>query len=246
METNLEQDTSDAIAEPVAAARTHVQEQPVVNADETGWTEAKMKAWLWAAVTTAVTAFVVRLTRGRAAFDDLVGPAPPVLTTDRYGVYTHLPADRRQVCGAHLRRDFQAMIDRANAGSAVGVDLLLHADILLRQWKRVRDGTLTRAGFRSRHAPWVRAEVRSLLDRGAASACAKTAGTCREVLAVEASLGTFAAVPGVEPTNNAAERALRHAVCWRKTSYGTDSPAGSRFRMPCGRRWCASKPPPCR
>lgn len=142
---------------------------------------------------------------------------------------THLPAGRRQVCWAHLRRDFQAMIDRANAGSKVGEDLLLHADILLGQWKRVRDGTLTRAGFRSRYAPWVRAEVRSLLDRGAASGCARTAGTCREILAVETSLWTFAAAPGVEPTNNAAERALRHAVCWRKTSYGTDSEAGSRF-----------------
>jgi len=75
----------------------------------------------------------------------------------------------------------------------------------------------------------VRAEVHSLLERGAASACPKTAGTCREVLAVEPSLWTFAAIPGVEPTNNAAERALRHAVCWRKTSYGTDSEAGSRL-----------------
>ena len=129
------------------------------------------------------------------------------------------PAGRRPVCWAHRRRDFQAVIDRANAGSNVGEDLLLPADILLRQWKRVRDGTLTRAGFRSRYAPWVRA----------ASACAKTAGTCREVLAVEVSLWTFAATSGVEPTNNAAERALRHAVCWRKTSYGTDSAAGSRF-----------------
>ena len=199
------------------------------NVDETGWKQGRSRAWLWAAVTAAVTAFVVRLTRGRAAFDDLIAPAPPVLTTDRYGVYTHLPADRRQVCWAHLRRDFQAIIDRANAGATVGDDLLLHADILLRQWKRVRDGTLTRAGFRSRYAPWLRVEVRFLLEHGAASACPKTAGTCREVLTVEASLWTFAAVPGVEPTNNAAERSLRHAVCWRKTSYGTDSEAGSRF-----------------
>lgn len=225
---DLQARTAAALAPAHAAALAYTRARPA-NVDETGWKQGRSRAWLWAAVTTAVTAFVVRLTRGRSAFDDLVGPAPPVLTTDRYGVYTHLPAGRRQVCWAHLRRDFQAMIDRANAGSGVGEDLLLHADILLRQWKRVRDGTLTRAGFRSRYAPWVRAEVRSLLDRGAASACAKTAGTCREVRAVEASLWTFAAIPGVEPTNNAAERALRHAVCWRKTSYGTDSAAGSRF-----------------
>lgn len=225
---DLQARTAAALAPVHTAALAYTRTRPA-NVDETGWKQGRARAWLWAAVTAAVTAFVVRRTRGRAAFDDLVGPTPPVLTTDRYGVYTHLPAGRRQVCWAHLRRDFQAMIDRANAGSKVGEDLLRHADILLRQWKRVRDGTLTRAGFRSRYVAWVRAEVHSLLGRGAASACAKTAGTCREVLAVEASLWTFAAAAGVEPTNNAAERALRHAVCWRKTSYGTDSAAGSRF-----------------
>ena len=152
-----------------------------------------------------------------------------MLTTDRYPAYDHLPADRRQVCWAHLRRDFQAMIDRRNDGSAVGEDLLMYADILLMQWKRVRDGTLTRRGFRQSYLGWVRAEVRTLLGRGAGCGCATTAGVCRELLAVEPALYTFAAVEGVEPTNNAAERALRHAVCWRKTSYGTDSAGGSRF-----------------
>ena len=225
---DLQAKTSAALAPSHAAALTYTRTRPA-NVDETGWKQGRSRAWLWVAVTAAVTAFVVRLTRGRTAFDDLVGPTPPILTTDRYGVYTHLPSGRRQVCWAHLRRDFQAMIDRANAGSKVGEDLLLHADILFVHWQRVRDGTLTRAGFRSRYVRWLRVEVRSLLERGAASACAKTAGTCRELLGVEASLWTFAAVSGVEPTNNAAERALRHAVCWRKTSYGTDSAAGSRF-----------------
>src|SRR5205823_949356 len=72
-------------------------------------------------------------------------------------------------------------------------------------------------------------EVVALLSRGTACGCATTAAVCRELLAVEPGLYTFVAVEGVEPTNNAAERALRHAVCWRKTSYGTDSTSGSRF-----------------
>lgn len=76
---------------------------------------------------------------------------------------------------------------------------------------------------------WLRAEVKTLLARGSASACGKTAGVCREILAVEESLWTFAGRAGVEPTNNAAERAVRHAVCLRKTSYGTASERGSRF-----------------
>jgi hypothetical protein len=55
------------------------------------------------------------------------------------------------------------------------------------------------------------------------------AATCQELLKVEPALWTFVRVPGIEPTNNAAERGLRHAVQWRKTSYGTDSVAGSHF-----------------
>jgi transposase len=160
---------------------------------------------------------------------ELIPGGPGVLTTDRYPAYDHLPANQRQVCWAHLRRDFQAMIDRRNAGSAVGEDLLLYADILLSRWKRVRDGTLTRRGFRRSCLGWIRAEVRAMLRHGTGCGCAATAGACRELLAVEPALYTFASVEGVEPTNNAAERALRHAVCWRKMSFGTDSPGGSRF-----------------
>ncbi|QEL15462.1 IS66 family transposase [Limnoglobus roseus] len=215
--------------EPVArAAHAHVAGRPA-NVDETGWREGRRRGWLWVAVTASVTVFLVRLSRGRAVLDDLIGGDLGVLTTDRYSAYGHLAADRRQVCWAHLRRDFQAIIDRRDAGSVIGKELLLHADILLGHWKRVRDGTLTRRGFRQTYLGWVRDEIHSLLDRGIGCGCAITARVCRELLAVEPALYTFAAVEDVEPTNNAAERALRHAVCWRKTSYGTDSADGSRF-----------------
>jgi transposase len=225
---NLQRGTAAAL-EPVArAAHSHVAEKPA-NVDETGWREGHTRGWLWVAVTSCVTVFLVRLSRARKVLAELIPGEPGVLTTDRYPAYDHLPAGKRQICWAHLRRDYQAMIDRRNAGSPVGEDLLAHADILLMQWRRVRDGTLTRRGFRQSYLGWVRGEVRALLGRGAGCGCATTAGVCRELLAVEPALWTFAAVEGVEPTNNAAERALRHAVCWRKTSYGTDSAGGSRF-----------------
>jgi transposase len=225
---DLQRKTAAAL-EPVAReAHTHVTGRPA-NVDETGWREGGRRGWLWVAVTAPVTVFLVRLSRARAVLADLIPGRPGVLTTDRYPAYDHLPADRRQVCWAHLRRDFQAMIDRRNAGSVVGEDLLMFADVLLMQWKRVRDGTLTRRGFHRGHLAWIRAEVQTLLSVGAGCGCAVTAGVCRELLAVEPALYTFAVVEGVEPTNNAAERALRHAVCWRKTSYGTDSAGGSRF-----------------
>lgn len=225
---DLQRKTATALEPVVREAHAHVAGKPA-NVDETGWREGGKPGWLWVAVTAGVTVFLVRLSRARAVLADLIPGTPGVMTTDRYPAYDHLPAHRRQVCWAHLRRDFQAMIDRQNPGSAIGEDLLLHADILLAKWKRVRDGTMTRRGFRQSYLGWVREEVRALLDRGAGCECATTAGVCRELLGIEPALYTFAVVAGVEPTNNAAERALRHAVCWRKTSGGTDSDAGSRF-----------------
>ncbi len=197
--------------------------------DATGWKPGPVKAWLWVAVTEFVTVFLIRSNRNRASFDDLAGPEPGILTTDRFPVYTHSKPDRRRLCWSHLRRDFQAMIDRRNAGSEVGEGLLAHADTLFDHWGEVRDGTRKRRWFERVHAVWLRVEVRLLLERGAGCACAKTAAVCREMLKAEARVWTFAAAAGVEPTNNAAERAVRHAVCWRTTSDGTDSERGSRF-----------------
>ncbi len=54
-------------------------------------------------------------------------------------------------------------------------------------------------------------------------------GMCRELYDHRQWLWTFVEVEGVEPTNNASERAMRHPVIWRKLSFGTQSAAGSRF-----------------
>ena len=139
-----------------------------------------------------------------------------------------IPLRLRQLCWAHLRRDFQAMIDRGGAGEAVGRQLLEYADVLFGWWYWVRDGTWTRSTFR-RYVGFLRGLVREELEAGTHCACPKTAATCRELRAVEPALWTFVRVAGIEPTNNAAERALRHAVQWRKTSYGTESATGSHF-----------------
>src|SRR5262245_324936 len=225
---DLQRKTAAALESVVRDAHTYATGKPA-NVDETGWREGRTRGWLWVAVTARVTVFLVRLSRARKVLGELITGPPGVLTTDRYSAYDHLPVNQRQVCWAHLRRDFQAMIDRRNDGAVVGEDLLTYADILLDQWKRVRDGTLTRRGFRQSYLGWLRTGIRSFLERGIECGCDTTAGACRELLAIEPALYTFAVAEGVEPTNNAAERALRHAVCWRKTSYGTDAPAGSRF-----------------
>jgi transposase len=142
-----------------------------------------------------------------------------------------LAEERHQWCWSHLRRDFQAMVDRNNAGAAIGKELLAMSGQMLGWWKRVRDGTLTKVRFAGRlHAQReFRVRFRAVLERGSACGCAKTAGTCRELLRGEVSMFLFAFVDGVEPTNNAAERALRHGVLWRKQSHGPKSAAGSDY-----------------
>jgi transposase len=128
----------------------------------------------------------------------------------------------------HLDRDFQAMIDRGGESAEVGRLLLGHSERLFDWWHRVRDGTMARATFRSQ-VDVMRYSFRDALRRGVTCGCAKTAATCRELLSGERHLWTFVRVEGVEPTNNDAERALRHGVIYRKLSGGTDGEAGSRF-----------------
>ncbi len=120
------------------------------------------------------------------------------------------------------------MIDRGGAAEPIGRRLLRLSDRLFRWWHRLEDGKVDRTRFRAAMTR-LRREVKTALGDGARGACATTGGTCAEILRVEESLWTFARVEGVPPTNNAAERAERHAVIWRRISGGTDSARGSRF-----------------
>jgi len=127
-----------------------------------------------------------------------------------------------------LRQDFQAMIDRRNAGSGMREKLPAQADILFAHWPKVRDGMWSRRWFRRTHVDCLREQVRLLL--ACLSGCGtKTACVRRQLLTMEASLGMFVGQDSVRPTNNADERAMRHAVCWRTTSNGTDNTRRSRF-----------------
>ncbi len=128
----------------------------------------------------------------------------------------------------HLRRDFQAMIDRNDGGSAVGSRLLKLSDNLFWGWHRVADGELSWDDF-LRWADSIRVRVGEELIQGSSCSSVSTAATCRHLLGGEGHLWRFLAGDGVEPTNNPAERALRHGVLWRKSSGGTASVWGSRF-----------------
>jgi transposase len=226
---NLEQATVHALAEPVAEARAYVQGQPTAYLDETGWHEGRQRAWLWTAVTACVTVFIVRLSRSSKVAQELLGERFwGYLVTDRWSAYSWYPSWRRQLCWAHLRRDIEAMCARDRRSREIGEALRAQARQMFHWWHRVRDGTLSHASFASYMRP-IRREVERLLEAGQTCGVPNTEGTCRDILKRRQALWTFVRHEGVEPTNNAAERALRPGVLWRKGSFGTQSPEGSRF-----------------
>jgi len=226
---NLEQATVQAVAAPVAEARRYVQEQPVAYLDETGWREGPHRAWLWTAVTAGVTVFVVRLSRSGKVAQELLGERFwGWLVTDRWSGYSWYPTWRRQLCWAHLARDIEAMIERGGRSQEIGEALRDQTRQMFHWWHRVRDGTLAHASL-ARYMRPVQHEVERLLEAGQRCGVPKTAGGCREILKRQQALWTFVRHAGVEPTNNTAERAIRPAVLWRKGSFGTQSPEGSRF-----------------
>jgi transposase len=225
----LEQATTEAVAAPVEEARTYVHAQEVAHLDETSWRQGAKRAWLWVAVTSWVTVFVVRMSRGGQVARELLDKRfGGILVTDRYSAYNWDPVRWRQLCWAHLLRDFEAMRDRGGCSAEIGDALLAQAHQMFTWWHRVREGTLQRSTLRSYMTP-LRREVERLLEAGSRCSVPQTAGTCRDILKRREALWTFVQVAGVEPTNNTAERAIRPGVLWRKGSFGTQSAEGSRF-----------------
>lgn len=199
-----------------------------VNMDETSWKESGKLCWLWVGVAKLFSVFRVAFSRGRKVVDELLGADYAfVLTTDRWGAYNRV--GRRQLCWAHLRRDFQSLIDRGGPGKCVGEELLLISDVVFHLWHRTRDGTLSRAEAVRRIVGLFQPDFQVALESGSRCVCARASGLCRDLLARWDHLWRFCEVDGVEPTNNAAERALRPAVLWRKASQGTRGASGSRY-----------------
>jgi transposase len=203
-------------------------EQGRLNIDESPHKQGSLKTWLWTFVATHFTVFALRLSRKTEELQAHIGQAfAGVVGCDRAKMYVGL--EHLQWCWAHLKRDFQALIDSGDAqAKRLGHDLMRELEAMFSLWHRVRDGTLSRRGFKSQMSP-IRRQVEALLLRGAFSGNDRFQGMCDQLHRGRDNLWTFVDVEGVGPTNNDAERALRHAVIWRKLSFGTQSAAGSRF-----------------
>lgn len=222
-----ERELSEALAEPYERLKQEVREASVKYVDETGWKRAAQ--WLWVAATMGAVVFLCSHVRTYLVLQRLLGKKlQGWICSDRHGIYGKCPRKRRGLCWAHLKRDFQRLVDRGGPSAEIGLAALAITREVFHRWRWFRRGRIGRSSLQRQLKP-LRQQMRQVLERGAASDIRKTAGLCRRLLALQGPMWRFASVEGLEPTNNLAERMLRRAVIWRKKSFGSHSHGGCRF-----------------
>ena len=223
------QQTGEALAEPQAALADQIRSASAVNVDETGWRLRGGKRTLWGALTFRVAVFRIAPDRHQREAQALLGEEfSGIACSDRWWAYDYLDAERRQLCWAHLIRDFTAHSEGIGAQKEFGEAALKIAAELFAAWEQCRwDADRARLG--ERIGP-LKAELWALLEQAARKSARNRRHRtfAKNLLKRWPALWTFASVPGIEPTNNHAERGLRGAVIYRKLSLGSQSEHGER------------------
>jgi transposase len=195
MISKLERQSAATLEAPYNELAVAVHTADVIHADETSWRKERRKACLWAAVTAMFTVFTIARNRTAKVAQAVLGTHDrSFAVTDRCSSYDWIGAAGRQICWSHLRRDFQAMIDRGGAAEPIGKKLLRLSDRLFRWWHRLGAEAVDWGRFAAAVAR-LRREVKAALDDGARCDCAATRGSCAEMLRVEESLWTLCACP---------------------------------------------------
>ncbi len=218
--------TGEALAEPHADLLERLRSARALNMDETGWRTAGQRRALWGIFDNRHAYLHVAAGRHEDHAKMLLADTEAIVTSDRWWAYSHLPLARRQLCWAHLKRDFAAHTEGLGAEKAFGEQGLELCDRAFWAWEVYehtadrRDLKLTIRRLQREYKPVIRGYA---TKRARNRHCR---GMARNLLKAWPALWTFAKHPGVEPTNNHAERALRSAVIYRKLSLGSQSEAG--------------------
>jgi transposase len=226
---NLEQEVSAALVPAHEEALEAVRQAPVKFADETSWKLWGKLCWLWAAATTDIAVFVIHAKRSAKGLAALLGQEiKGILHSDRWHVYLLVPEQRRQLCWAHLKRDFRKIADYGGPSAFVGRRGLRLVKEVFAAWHAFQQGNITRHKLKTLIEPLQRRLGRTLVEGGLGDD-ARVSKFCENILTLEPALWTFVNHEGIEPTNNHMERLVRRAVLWRRRSFGSNSPAGCRF-----------------
>jgi transposase len=221
---NILKQAGELLASPWQAIQRAAQAAEVLHADETSWRRAGQRIWLWAALSATSCCFRIDQTRARSAAKTLLGDFDGLLISDRYSVYDFIDPSRRQACLSHLARTFQAFAERDGPAARHGKKIRELIDEIIRATPNPGTTDSGSAGTKG-------SSTRSMdaVEAGERSRTPQLSRLCGTVLDIWPTLWNFTEHAGAEATNNRCERAIRHAVLWRKTSLGTQSEAGDRF-----------------
>ena len=226
--SNLEREAAAALDPAYREARKAVADAPVKNVDETGWKQSGLKRWLWAAATDAATVFLIHPRRNLDALTHLLGKLAGILVSDRWVVYDDWPEEQRQLCWAHAKRNWEKKIELGGEAKELGERWLKEQKTVFELWHLFKAGAFDRGELQERMTASIDA-LGDLLSEGIGSRDASLSAYCQRLHDRFPMYWLFTSAPGVEPTNNHAERVQRRAVLWRKKSFGCASQAGCRF-----------------
>lgn len=227
--SNTEEVVSKSLEPFYTVVEQSIKSAKTVHIDETSHKENNKNGWAWVMGTSEATLFALRRSRGKKIASALIGSYDDrIFITDRYVVYGYLPDENRQVCWAHLKRDFKKISERNGAIGKIGVQLLRYYNKIFHLWKTE---PLERRLHHNKTKQWFRRHQRKMLyflEAGSKCGHKQTQNTCLNLLQIWPALWTFW-YSNVPPTNNQAERQLRPLVISKKLTFGTQSDRGSRF-----------------
>lgn len=227
---NKEKLVNAAMEAPVSALLPAIKESHGVHADETGHKRDGKSQWIWGFISSKAAHFTIHASRGKKALRSLFGDFKNILISDRYAAYNIFESEQRQICWAHLKRDFTKLSEKKDKIIArIGKNLLKSQSELFVLWHEYKSGKLSRYWLKQKSEP-IRKRIGELLEQGSyTDPSLKAVRFCKNLLKYFEALWTFLEVEGIEPTNNHAERNLRPLVIWRKSYFGTRSDCGSEY-----------------
>ena len=226
----------DRVSEACAPETEHIRENIAgslaLNIDETGWKSAGNPRWLWVFVSSVAVLFHVASSRASKVLQSVLGESfSGVITSDDHSAYNkYHKSGVRQLCWAHLIRKLKGLKDgRASPDAYLFArHMLKEAGTLFSYWHAFKEAGCTRAELWQASA-LIRGRIKSSCLRYQKSSDKDVRTRAAGFLKNWDILFTFLRVEGIEPTNNAAERAIRPAVQWRKICFGNQSSNGERF-----------------
>ncbi len=224
---NIKERVNEVLKEPYEEIKSYIKSASRVNMDETGHKQNGNTMWLWIAATHLAAFFAVRLHRGKEECREILGLVfCGIVTSDRYHAYNWLDTTQRQLCWAHLERDFVSLSERGGEIASIANKILSYIQQMFHLWGMFKSEKITRQELKDLMNR-IRKRIEKYLYHGTKYNAARN--PCKNVYSLKEALWTFVETEGVEPTNNHAEQLLRSYVIWRKISFQTRSAWGNQF-----------------